>query len=335
MRIQNTSLESFPEIFNSKKNVEITPKIRLFCDTISKGSPASPAQNFFHKAINIAKQIFLSIFYFFRTCLCSERKSDSYYKIDTDENIHYKLDDTDNEVKLGLKIVDLKEISFPDKNKLPVLRKMLRYIMKNEMIDRISVNNLYHAWMLWKAGLKTSYSLQFDPKAAFPKQDDPKSLPSLSGFIKETIASAKKREAEGELKEKSKKALEKIERKLMQAVMEESISVKETIDTKEIYDIEYDLNKITRHCLALQGKLNINFDLDTLIEKAPQDSKEKEVLSAVKQNINKGFLSWRANCLSSYEIPLDDFFYLLQSSDKEIGRDKGRFTIPKALFARS
>lgn len=317
MRIQKTPFESFQSPVELCQYQKCQPFIQ---DSIRNGaSSLSTVQRATLAIIDFVKQIFLTLYGWFRSCFCSGKKSKPFYKIETDGNIHYQLDGTENEVKLGLRVVDLKEISFPDKQRLPALKKMLSYIMKHEMIDRISVTNLYQAWLLWKANLKTDYSLRFDPKSPSP----------FNKFVQDHLMKAKNLKDKGQLEEKPKQALEKIEKKLLQAVMESGLEVGGFYDTEGKYNIK----TITDHLLALEKQLKITFELNKHIEKLAQDSTERKVMcdirDAAKSSRGGGKL------LPFYEISIHDFFCLVQDSGKDVGREGALFIIPTALFSRS
>lgn len=335
-----------PSVVNTsnKFSTEIHKSSPVVVSPFPKDSQVSlkikgPPQSFFHILWTKLIDNVAALYRWIKSWFCAEKKQIPYYRIDGDDTIQYRMKNSETEVKTGLKIFDLQNLHF---NNLRELEILLHKIMKNEKIDRFSVSNLYHAWLLWEIDLVSENHLTFDPSSRAP----------LNRYLLSIYKKAKQQQQEKKLSPEGCKILAKIEKKFLSDITVESLdigdnsnldlhqSVEEVLGKREgeFKEIEariqgviqrFDTDKACRHLSTLQEKLGSEIDLKTHIEMAADPSLEKLALSKMYERLQNS--TFAEGQISSYDIPIQDLFALVQECGMEIGK---AFPISKVFFSR-
>jgi|GEM_PF-3427171 len=219
-------------------------------------------------------------------CISSDKPVEQrFHKVDVNgQSIRYRIKGTENEIKMGGRCVQLDELDFPDKGEEDDLAEMLLHIIKQEKIDVLETHNLYHAWLLWGAGLMTKGEIPFNSKGET-------SLDAL-------ILSVLKRLKDGDL-------ARKIEVKLILCILDNALDMHGQLD----------LQKAGEELGCLEKALGRSINLRCALKNAPRSSRAHiEQLKSAPKGMSASAGS------SEYTVPIRYIFPLIKAAGKEIKR---------------
>ncbi|MDN3506717.1 MAG: hypothetical protein P0S96_05765 [Simkaniaceae bacterium] len=208
-----------------------------------------------------------------------------FHKVDVNgQTIRYRINGTENEIKLGCRCVRLDELDFPDKGEEDDLAEMLMHIIEQEKIDVIETHNPYHAWLLFGAGLKTKGEIPFRPDRKTP----------LDTLIHSVLN-----------RPKDRNLARKIEAKFILCILAGAIDMHNALD----------LNKAGEELCRLERAIGRKIDLKSVHRNVPKSSRGHvtQLMSAPKG------MSASAGT-SEYAVPIRLLFPLLKKAGKEIKR---------------
>jgi len=235
-----------------------------------------------------------------------EEASNPFVKVEKgDGKIHYRLEDSENEVRTGSRKAMLEDISFPDKEELDQLPDLIQYMMKKEKIDILETHNLQSAWLLWKAGLKTESTLPFTT-----------SMKWVCDILKE----AAKKRSESTLSGSGEKALRLIERSLMHSVAEDSMEMKRIAGPDPIDYHEFSPRQAIRRKASLEKSLGFAISLDAIIDKEGE-GEFKTQLEEIRDSTHTS--SGSRSYEREFALPLKSLFKLIDKLEKEVSRGQG------------
>ncbi|NGX60048.1 MAG: hypothetical protein KR126chlam3_01210 [Chlamydiae bacterium] len=251
----------------------------------------------------------------------ASKETDPYFKVETDgKNIHYRDIESDTEVRLGLRIARLEDLSIPDKEELDSLPEMIDHMMEKESIDAITTMNFYHAWLLWKAELSTKSHLTFSPESKAP----------FNQFVVGVLREASQRKDENDLSDDFQHALNKIIKGFVSGILSSTIEPQGGDDLTEMVDNCFDVGKARKLLLDLEVVLIDEIDLKALADEFPENSLQKLAIQKLQQ-IERPKVHEISE--ESFMFSLDAFFQLLNGMKREVQR-KDACSLSQILFSK-
>lgn len=232
-------------------------------------------------------------------CIASDKPVEQrFHKVDVNgQSIRYRIKGTENEIKMGSRCVRLDELVFPDKEEVDNLSEMLQHIIKQEKIDVLETHNLFHAWLLWGAGLKTKGDIPFYPEGSAP----------LDALILRVLK-----------RPRDRALARKIEAKLILCILDNAIDMHNKLD----------LNKAGEELACLERAIGHHIDLNYVHKNVPKSSRAhvRELASAPK--------GMKASAKSGeFVVPIRYLFPLIDEAGKEITRAMVR-RLPLTQFTK-